>query len=40
MRNDDEANLDIRQTHRKALKIEYFAKECSEVVEKFLYVSG
>lgn len=39
---DDEAGqgYDIRQTHRKQLKIDYFSKECSEILTKFLYVSG
>jgi hypothetical protein len=39
---DDDAfyGQDIRQTHRKQLKIDYFSKECSEILTKFLYVSG
>ena len=39
---DDEYGdgLDIRQTHRKQLKIEYFSKECSEIIENLIYVSG
>ena len=38
--DDEEAQNEMRQTHRKQLKIEYFSKQCSEVIENFLYVSG
>jgi hypothetical protein len=40
--NDDEIGdgSDIRQTHRKLLKMDYYRKECSEVIDNFLYVSG
>ncbi len=36
----DDGYHDIRETHRKALKMDHFSKECSEVLTNFLYVGG